>query len=52
MTDIKKPFSAVTLPPFYKLKSQGNMEKIIATSRSRYAGKRREIERTIEKQSK
>lgn len=34
-----QPFSAVTLPPFYNFKPQGNMEKIIATSRSKYAGK-------------
>ncbi len=47
----KKPFSAVTLPPFYNFKPQGNKGKIIAASRSKYAGKRREIEREIEKQS-
>ncbi len=45
------PFSAVTLPPFYNFKPQGNMEKIIAASRAKYAGKRREIEREIEKKS-
>ncbi len=46
-----KPFSAVTLPPFYNFKPQGNREKIIVTSRARYAGKRKEIERAIEKQA-
>jgi hypothetical protein len=39
-----KPFSAITLPPFYNFKSQGNKEKIITTSRSKYAGNRREID--------
>ncbi len=41
----------MTLPPFYNFKFQGNREKIIATSRAKYAGKREEIEREIEKQS-
>jgi hypothetical protein len=45
------PFSATTLPPFYKFKFQGNREKIIIASRSKYAGKRKEIEREIEKQA-
>jgi hypothetical protein len=35
---------AITLPPFYNFKPQGNKEKIIAASRSKYAGKRKEIE--------
>jgi hypothetical protein len=46
-----KPFSALTLPPFYRFKSLGNREKIIAASRLKYAGKRKEVEREIEKQS-
>ncbi len=46
----KKSFSVITLPPFYNFKPQGNMEKIIAASRAKYAGERKEIERTIEKQ--
>ncbi len=46
-----QPFSAITLPPFYNFKPQGNKEKIIAASRSKYAGKRKEIEREIERQS-
>ncbi len=43
-----QPFSAITLPPFYNFKPQGNMEKIVMASRSKYAGKRKEIERKIE----
>src|SRR5574340_293903 len=39
------PFSAVTLHPFYNFTPQGNREKIIMASRSKYAGKRKEIER-------
>ncbi len=35
-----QPFSAVTLPPFYNFKFQGNREKVIAASRLKYAGKR------------
>ncbi len=45
------PFSAVALPPFFNFKSQGNREKIVMASRSKYAGKRKEIERNIEKQA-
>ncbi len=52
MDKTSKPFSALTLPPFYNFKPQGNKEKIIATSRLKYAGKRKEIERKIEKQSR
>lgn len=36
---------AVTLPPFYNFKLQGNMEKIVAASRAKYAGKIKEIDR-------
>ena len=32
-----KPFSALTLPPFYKFKPQGNKEKLIQVSRQRYS---------------
>jgi hypothetical protein len=32
-----KPFSALTLPPFYKFKPQGSKEKIIKVSRQRYS---------------
>ncbi len=46
---IKKSFSAITLPPFYNFKPQGNREKIVMASRAKYAGKRKEIERIIEK---
>ncbi len=41
----------VVLPPFYTFKPQGNKEKIIVASRAKYAGKRKEIERIIEKQT-
>jgi type IV secretory pathway TraG/TraD family ATPase VirD4 len=44
-------FSAITLPPFYGFQTQGNREKIIMLSRARYAGKREEIEKEIEKQA-
>jgi hypothetical protein len=37
------------LPPFYKFKPQGNKEKIIEASRTKYASKRKEVERIIEK---
>lgn len=47
-----KPFSALTLPPFYKFKPQGNKEKIIKVSRHRYSTKRDELEEKIEKWSK
>lgn len=40
---ISKPFSAITLPPFYNFKPQGNGEKVIMASRLRYAGRREEI---------
>ena len=33
------PFSAVTLPPFYKFEEQGNKEKVISFSRKRYTYK-------------
>ncbi|MDJ1420281.1 MAG: type IV secretion system DNA-binding domain-containing protein [Candidatus Methanoperedens sp.] len=46
---MSKPFSAVTLPPFYNFKPQGNREKIIALSRSRYTCKREEVEGKIER---
>jgi hypothetical protein len=42
-----KPFSALTLPPFFKFKRQGNMDKIIEGSRQRYSKKRAEIEGKI-----
>jgi type IV secretory pathway TraG/TraD family ATPase VirD4 len=42
-----KPFSALTLPPFFKFNRQGNKEKIIEMSRMRYARKREEIEGKI-----
>ena len=32
-----KPFSALTLPPFNKFKSQGNRDEIIKVSRQRYS---------------
>jgi type IV secretory pathway TraG/TraD family ATPase VirD4 len=44
-----KPFSAVSLSPFYNFKAQGNREEIIRGSRFRYACKREEIEGKIEK---
>jgi len=44
-----KPFSAMTLPPFFKFERQGNKEKIIEESRLRYAKKRKEIEGKIGK---
>jgi hypothetical protein len=42
-----KPFSALTLPPFFKFERQGNKDKIIEVSRMRYARKRKEIEGKI-----
>ena len=42
-----QPFSARTLPPFRGYKFQGNREKIIRSSRQRYAGGRRDMERKI-----
>ena len=42
-----KPFSALTLPPSFKFKRQGNKDKIIEVSRMRYAKKREEIEGKI-----
>ena len=35
-----KPFSALTLPPFFKFERQGNKEKIIESSRQRYSSKK------------
>lgn len=46
-----QPFSATTLPPFCNFKPQGYREKIVMASRAKYAGRRKEIERIIEKQS-
>jgi len=46
-----KPFSAMTLPPFFKFERQGNKEKIIEGSRVRYSKTREEIEGKIEKWS-
>jgi hypothetical protein len=43
-------FSAKTLPPVQKL--SGNIEKIIDTSRSKYAGMREEVENQIEGRTK
>ena len=42
-----KPFSALTLPPFFKFERQGNKDKIIEVTRTRYAKKREEIEGKI-----
>ena len=42
-----KPFSALTLPPFFKFERQGNKDKIIESSRQRYSIKRKEIEGKI-----
>jgi hypothetical protein len=44
-----KPFSALTLPPFYNLTLQGHKEKIVKVSRLRYAAKRKDIEDKINK---
>ena len=48
---MSKPFSALTLPPFYNFEPRGNKEKIIKVSRLRYSNKREEIEEKIEKWS-
>ncbi len=45
------PFSAITLPPFYNFKPQGNKEKIVKISRGMYASKKEAVERVIEKQA-
>lgn len=47
-----KPFSGVTLPPFFNFKSQGNEKKIIKVSRLRYSTKRNKIGEKIRKWSK
>ena len=47
-----KPFSGLSLLPFYKFERQGNKEKVIEVSRMRYAKKREEIKGKIEKWSK
>lgn len=44
------PFSAKTLPPFYGFEHQGNRERVISASRERYAARREEIEREVERQ--
>jgi type IV secretory pathway TraG/TraD family ATPase VirD4 len=44
-----KPFSALTLPPFFKFEREGNKDKIIEVSRMRYSIKRKEMEEKIEK---
>ena len=44
-----KPFSALTLDPFFGFEKQGNKEKVIEKSRTRYARKRTEIEKKIER---
>ncbi len=33
------------MPPFYRFKRQGNTEKIITASRTKYARKREEVEK-------
>jgi hypothetical protein len=45
------PFSAITLPPFYRFKLWGNATEIIATSRFMYAKRKEEVERMIEKRA-
>jgi hypothetical protein len=42
-----KPFSGLTLSPFFKFERQGNKDKIIEGSRMRYAIKRKGIEGKI-----
>jgi hypothetical protein len=42
-----KPFSAMTLPPFFKFDRQGNKEKIVEVSRLRYSINRKDIEKKI-----
>jgi hypothetical protein len=37
---VSKPFSSLTLPPFYKVERQGNKDKIIEVSRMRYSSKK------------
>ena len=44
-----RPFSAVTLPPFYDNKFQGNKDKVIKVSRRNYSGSRADIEGKIGK---
>jgi type IV secretory pathway TraG/TraD family ATPase VirD4 len=47
-----KPFSALTLPPFFKFERQGNKDNIIEGSRQRYSIKRAEMEEKIGKWGK
>lgn len=44
-----KPFSALTLDPFFGFEKQGNKGKVVEESRKRYARKRTEIEGKIER---
>ena len=42
-----RPFSGLTLPPFFKFERQGNKDKIVEASRQKYSIKRKEIEGKI-----
>jgi hypothetical protein len=44
-----QPFSARTLPPFHGFQFYGNREKIIRSSRQRYAGRRNDMEGKIQR---